>query len=179
MKKLILRILFITAIVSGTSAVRAQTLQTRNLSCQPTAEEILSIVKTVYNWAPSADGVLLTGELSVTGELEMSEKQLSLTRLLAMIGGVSKTSNGTIYVIRQTGKNGTNIKFEIDLNAVKQGRASDLMLEKGDLVFAPRNCANGKLMMPSKPANPLKLLKQKSPPGTDVPKNMNNKRNSV
>ncbi|MEJ7700875.1 MAG: hypothetical protein WKF71_14685 [Pyrinomonadaceae bacterium] len=97
---------------------------------------------------------------------------LSLTQTLATIGGVLKTANHPLYLIRQSAEDKTKIKLEIDLREIKQGRAKDVWLEKGDVVFVSRGCVDGKLLPPLKP------VYRRMPPGVDYPISIPNKKNA-
>jgi len=75
-------------------------------------------------------------------------------------------------LIRQSAEDKTKIKLEIDLREIKQGRAKDVWLEKGDVVFVSRGCVDGKLLPPLKP------VYRRIPSGVDYPINIPNKRNA-
>ena len=180
MRKVILSVLFATLILFDKSEVHAQESLTKDKSCQPSAEEILSVIKSVYNLSPLPEGVLIAGEVwtgHIRGTKEVlslpqTSEWLSLTQTLATIGGVLKTANHTLYLIRQSAEDKTKIKLEIDLREIKQGRAKDVWLEKGDVVFVSRGCVDGKLLPPLKP------VYRRMPPGVDYPINIPNKRNA-
>ncbi len=65
MRKVILSVLFATLILFDKSEVHAQESLTKDKSCQPSAEEILSVIKSVYNLSPLPEGVLIAGEEQV------------------------------------------------------------------------------------------------------------------
>jgi hypothetical protein len=102
-------------------------------------------------------GEVWTGHIRGTKEvlsLPQTSEWLSLTQTLATIGGVLKTANHTLYLIRQSAEDKTKIKLEIDLREIKQGRAKDVWLEKGDVVFVSRGCVDGKLLTAAKAGIP-------------------------
>lgn len=135
---------------NGQVEIRAQKSSVKENSCQQSAEEILSLIKSVYNFSPHPEKVLVAGEFKITNHVELPENPLTLTQVIAMFGGVLKTSNGSVYLIREFGGNNAKTKLEINLNDIKQGRVKDVFLEKGDVVFAPRVCSDGKILPPTK-----------------------------
>lgn len=169
MRKLILGILFTILILLGKVEVYSQTFLPKENSCQPSAEEILSVIKNAYNLSPVSDGVLIAGEIR-TGHILTSKVELSLFQAIAIVGGVLKTAKQPVYLIRQAADDKTKIRLEIDLRDIKQGRAKDRMLEKGDTVFVLRGCVDGKLLPPKGP------IYLRRPAGTDYPINTPNKR---
>ncbi len=161
MSKVIICVLLTILVFLGRGEVYAQTSLAKENPCQPSAEEILSVIKFVYKWSPSPKKVLITGEVRTIGYLHIPEEPLSLIQVVAMIGGVLKTARGPVYLIRQSSEDKTKSKLEIDLIGIKQGREKDVILEKGDVIFVPRGCVDGKLL---------------PPPGTDFPIRVPNKR---
>lgn len=125
--------------------------------CQPTAEDILSATNPVKNWNPSFDGILAVGELKSTGNTLSAKEPLSLTQVIAMVGGILKTAQSPIYLIRQS-ENGTRNKIEIDINKIKRGQEKDINLRKGDILFVSRGCTNGKLLPATKKILPFLQL---------------------
>ena len=119
-------------------------------SCEPPAEEILLIVKSVYGLTPSPKNVWIAGEIQGGwGVLRLPKEQLSLHQVIAQLGGVLRTASGSIYIIRQPHESQTKSKLEVDLKEIKQGLAKDVKLKNGDLVFVARGCAGGKLLRPT------------------------------
>jgi len=123
--------------------IYAQQSSPKEICCQQSAEEILSEIDTVYDLSPASDKVLVAGEVYAP-QLLASEKNLSLTQALAMVGGFSKFARLSVYLLRQAIDGEARTVMEIDLRQIKTGQTKDILLENGDVVFVPRRCANGK-----------------------------------
>lgn len=166
MTKLKISLLLLLFLSSG--AVIKVKAQSKTNSCRPTVEEILFAINPVKDWNPDIDGVLAAGEFkSNTGIKIDKENPLSVSQLIAMVGGIPLAfRNQPIYLIRQPidkAKDG----IQIDWNAIKKGQAEDIRLEKGDILFIPRGCENGKLLSPTK-----SIFQEKVPKGVDAPINL-------
>ncbi len=72
-----------------------------------------------------------------------------LTEALALMGGVWKTSNGSVYLIRQSFEDETKSKLDVNLREIEQGRINDAVLQAGDVIFVARGCSDGKLLSPT------------------------------
>jgi hypothetical protein len=160
MRKIVLSILFTIIIFLGKGNVQAQLYLPEANPCDVSAEEILSVIKSVYNLSPISEEVLIAGEIR-TGYLRVPKEPLSVIQAFAMVGYSLKTASFRFYLIRQT--EGKANKLEIDLRDIKKGRAKDVILEKGDVIFVPRGYVDGKLLQPSEP------VYLRVPRGTDYP----------
>lgn len=82
-----------------------------------------------------ASDVYVMGAVAHPGNYPLNE-QMRLTRALANAGGLAKYSFGThVAVIRGT-LNNPRIAI-VDFKAIERGRAMDLLLQAGDLVYVP------------------------------------------
>jgi len=63
MKKVIISVLFTIVILLGKGEIHAQTSLPKDNFCQPSAEEILSVIESVYNRSTFPKGVLIAGEV--------------------------------------------------------------------------------------------------------------------
>lgn len=151
MKKVLVSVLFIIVILSGKGEVNAQTILPDNRFCQPSAEEVLAVIESAYKWSAFPKGVLIAGEVRAIKDLRLYEDQqpMFLTEALAMMGGVWKSANGSVYLIQQSLEDKTKSKLEIKLKEIKQGRINDLVLQAGDIIFVARGCSDEKLLMPT------------------------------
>lgn len=158
MKKLIIIGLFAIVIFAGTGEICAQSSAPTNTPCQPSAEEVLSLIKSAFNLSPVSDAVLVAGEVPAGGQhLRVSENLITLTQGIAMAGGILKTGSGLIYVIRGSAEGEKKTKLEISYKDIKQGRTKDLIVERGEVIFVPRGCSKGKLLKPSPKQSPAQL----------------------
>lgn len=169
MKIKICSLLFLgLVLLSGKISVYAQNTIPKQISCEPTAEEILSIIKSVYDYSPNSERILIVGEVRSPSFLIPSKYQVSLTQTIATVGGTLKSAGKSVYVVRLTDRNKN--KFNLNLTAIKKGEIKDFLLEKGDVVFVPRICVNGKML------SPIKFYRNS--PGVDSPIRISDKPNS-
>ncbi len=138
--------------------VCAQQSSLKEKPCQQSAKEILSEIETVYDLSPAPDKVLVAGEV-FRSQLIASEKPLSLTQALAIVGGFSRVARLSVYLLRQATNGEVRTVLEIDLREIKAGRTKDLLLEDGDVVFVPRRYSTGKTVpFKDAPIKPLRLI---------------------
>lgn len=173
MRKFVFCVSLAAVILLAEGEIHAQNSLSKANSCQPSAEEILSVIKSAYGLSPGSEAVLIAGEIQ-TLLLRIPEKRLSATRpsepftatkILAMLGGALKTAKHPFYLIRKSGGGEAETVSEVDLREIKKGRAIDLEVKNGDVIFVPRGCVGGKLMPPAKTPNRNFI------PGTDYPIN--------
>lgn len=173
MREIIFSVLLALIVFSSKGEVRGQESLPKDNSCQPSAEEILFLVKSTYNLVPNAEGVIVAGEVYLTTNISLKEepnlslqpyKPLWTAQLVAMVGGFSKNAEHPFYLIRESSEEKTKIKQEIDLREIKAGRAKDVQVEKGDVIFVGRGCSDGRLL-------PTKKRKEQKAKGglTDSP----------
>lgn len=150
MKNTIIRVFFIIVMLSSVNEIYAQNLLTEKKSCRPSAEEILSIIKTTFGASPPSNGVLIAGEIGGRrfGFSDFA-KPLHFTHAIKWIGGIKKTGSGLIYVIRQIDKDKPMSLVETDIKIENQKYPKDLLLENGDVVFVPRPCRGGEFLPPT------------------------------
>jgi hypothetical protein len=155
MRNVILSVLFVIVILFSKVEVYTQTALAKEKSCQPSTEEILSLIKSAFNALPNDEKVLVAGELKAGSTyLHIPEgRPLTLNMAIAMMGGLKKEGPRLIYVIRQSANDETRNKLEFNYDNIKKGRTKDLVLEKGDVVFVPRGCSDGKLLQPKTQMN--------------------------
>jgi hypothetical protein len=134
------------------------------ISCDPAAKEILEGIKSAYEVLPDAEKFLIIGESRSAGFIPRPNQPVTLTQIIAMTGGMLKTAGKSIYIIRQS-DSGPN-KLELDYNAIRRGETKDLLLEKGDVIFIPRTCADGKILLPTKLPQNSPLISSKGSGGT-------------
>ena len=72
MKKAFLAVLITLIVFVAETEVYAQTPLPRQNACKPSAEEILSLIKTAYNISPETESVLVTGEVQGVQKLRYS-----------------------------------------------------------------------------------------------------------
>lgn len=170
--------MFTAVILLNKSEINAQISLPEDNFCQPSAEEILSVIKSAYDLSPTSEGVIIAGEIR-TSRLIIEKspvlttrpyEPLLLTQILAASGGTFRTAKHPFYLIRESVEEKTKIKLEIDLRHIKQGRVKDIAIEKGDVIYISRGCIYGKLLPPTKPTNP------REPIWTDYPNGFPNQR---
>lgn len=83
--------------------------------------------------------VFLSGEVNKPGAIELATQDtVSLSKALAMAGGVTHTAKPTKTVIRHINAKGQETAFAfVDLKKVLTGKAKDLTLTDGDVVIVP------------------------------------------
>jgi hypothetical protein len=173
MKKIIISVLFTIVILLGKGEATAQTSLPKDNFCQPSAEEVLLVIESTYKWSTFSKGVLIAGEVRAIKDLRLYEDQqlMVLTEALALMGGVWKTANGSVYLIRQSSESETKFKLEVNLREIKQGRINDVVLQAGDVIFVARGCSDGKLLLPTTKEKKLQRTNL-----TDQPTPINDKR---
>ena len=149
MRKLIFSVLLAAIILLGNEEIQAQKSLPKEDYCQPSAEEILSVIKSTYNLSPTSEGVVIAGEIQ-TLHIREAKEPLTLTQVIASAGGVLKTASDLVYLIRLSNEDESKSKQEIKLSDIKRGLIKDVILERGDVVFMPRGCVDGKLLPPTK-----------------------------
>lgn len=152
MKKLILSALFALVVLLSKVEVSAQTSLPEQNTCQPPAEEILSVIKSVYSASPNTESVLIAGEVRAGAtRLWLCERPLTLRLAIAVSGGVLKSASQPYYLIRRSAEDKTKTILEVSLSDIKRGLAKDMKLERGDVIFVSRGCLDGKLLQPTNP----------------------------
>lgn len=152
MKKIILGVIFALFVLITETEVYAQTFSSKKKSCQPSAQEILSLIKTVYNLPPKAESVLIAGEVHSIMELRhYQERRLTISLALAVTGRSIRTVNQPVYVIRWSNVDQTKTLLEINIADTLKGLVKDFELEMGDVVFVSKGCSDGKLLPPTEP----------------------------
>ena len=155
---LITAIVFLAFAFGRLETVYAQESLPKEVSCQQSAQEILSEINAVYRLSPATEKVLIAGEV-LQSQLITTEKPLSLTEALAMVGGVTRYARRSVYVLERVSESESKIRLEIDLREIYKGRAADPKVEKGDVVYVPRRCSAGKtLPFTDAPIKPLRLI---------------------
>jgi polysaccharide export outer membrane protein len=83
--------------------------------------------------------VFLSGEVNKPGAIELATQDtVSLTKALAMAGGITHTAKPTKTVIRHINSKGQETAFAfVDLKKILNGKAKDLTLTDGDVVIVP------------------------------------------
>lgn len=114
---------------------------------QPSSKELLSIIKSIYNLSPFNEGTLIVGEIKIgCWKYRLSDNPLLLDRALVQLGWVIKPERLPFYLIRQSSDEKAKLLLEIGLRKNKQLLSSQVILEKGYVVFVPRGCVDGKLL---------------------------------
>ena len=79
--------------------------------------------------------IYLTGYFTAPREIVMKDN-MTLTRAVAMAGGLQKLAKGTLYIYRQVkGKVGPD-KMMVDFNAIREGKKPDVPLQAYDIIDA-------------------------------------------
>jgi len=83
--------------------------------------------------------VFLSGEVNKPGAIELTTQDtVSLTKALAMAGGVTHTAKPGKTVIRHINSKGQETAFAfVDLRKILSGKAKDLTLTDGDVIIVP------------------------------------------
>lgn len=83
--------------------------------------------------------VFLSGEVNKPGGIELATQDtVSLSKALAMAGGITHTAKPGRTVIRHINSKGQETAFAfVDLNKILSGKAKDLTLTDGDVVIVP------------------------------------------
>jgi polysaccharide export outer membrane protein len=85
--------------------------------------------------------VYLAGEFNKPGAIELvTQDSVSLTKALAMAGGLSHTASAGHTVIRHINEQNQETAFAyVDLKLILNGKAKDLTLTEGDVVIVPNS----------------------------------------
>lgn len=85
--------------------------------------------------------VYLVGEVAKPGAIELvTQDVVSLTKALAMAGGLTRTSSPGKTMIRHIGASGTETAVAfVNVKQILSGKARDLLLSDGDIVVVPSN----------------------------------------
>jgi polysaccharide export outer membrane protein len=83
--------------------------------------------------------VYLSGEVNKPGAIELiTQEQVSLTKALAMAGGVTHVAKPSRTMIRHINSKGQETAFAfVDMKKIMTGKAKDLILSEGDVVVVP------------------------------------------
>lgn len=83
--------------------------------------------------------VFLSGEVNKPGAIELATRDtVSLSKALAMAGGITHTAKPGRTVIRHINSKGQETAFAfVDLKKILSGKAKDLTLSDGDVVIVP------------------------------------------
>jgi polysaccharide export outer membrane protein len=83
--------------------------------------------------------VFLSGEVNKPGAIELTTQDtVSLSKALAMAGGITHTAKAGRTVIRHINAKGQETAFAfVDLKKILSGKAKDLTLTDGDVVIVP------------------------------------------
>ena len=83
--------------------------------------------------------VYLSGEVNKPGAIELiTQEQVSLTKALAMAGGVTHVAKPSRTMIRHINSKGQETAFAfVDMKKIMAGKAKDLILSEGDVVVVP------------------------------------------
>jgi polysaccharide export outer membrane protein len=83
--------------------------------------------------------VFLAGEVNKPGAIELlTQDQVSLTKALAMAGGVTHVAKPSRTMIRHINGKGQETAFAfVDMKKIMTGKAKDLILSEGDVVIVP------------------------------------------
>jgi polysaccharide export outer membrane protein len=85
--------------------------------------------------------VYISGEVNRPGAIELAtQSRVSITKVVAMAGGLTRTSSAKKTMIRRVNAQGieTAVSF-VDLNKILSGKARDIELGEGDIVIVPSN----------------------------------------
>lgn len=85
--------------------------------------------------------VFLSGEVNKPGAIELTTQDtVSLSKALAMAGGITHTAKPSHTVIRHINSKGQETAFAfVDLRKILNGKAKDLTLTDGDVVIVPNS----------------------------------------
>ena len=83
--------------------------------------------------------VFVYGEVKTPGAIPfLSSKKITLLQAIAQAGGPTEWANKRGVIIkRRDKKSGKEIKIPANLKSIISGRASDIVLEEGDIVIVP------------------------------------------
>jgi protein involved in polysaccharide export with SLBB domain len=83
--------------------------------------------------------VFLAGEVNKPGAIELiTQDEVSLTKALAMAGGITHVAKPSRTMIRHINAKGQETAFAfVDMKKIMMGKAKDLILSEGDVVIVP------------------------------------------
>jgi hypothetical protein len=143
-RALALLLIFFFQAASGENITQAQEKVPDYFWCPKTAEQILSHIKTYVNLSPDPEKILIVGEVRMQRLLIFPEKPPTLMQALAMSGGLLKTSNLYVYLIRRLPEEEMIVDWEFSVKDIRHGIVRDVPLKKGDVIYAPGICINGR-----------------------------------
>ena len=83
--------------------------------------------------------VSVLGQVNEAGSIDYRDG-LSLVQAVSLAGGLSAFAGPTrVKVTRRTGRGEETVTFEVSLSAIFNGKAEDLVLRPGDIVFVPES----------------------------------------
>lgn len=83
--------------------------------------------------------VSVLGQVNEAGSIDYRDG-LSLVQAVSLAGGLSAFAAPTrVKVTRRTGRGEETVTFEVSLSAIFNGKAEDLVLRPGDIVFVPES----------------------------------------
>lgn len=81
--------------------------------------------------------VSILGQVNDSGSLGWRDG-LTLVQAVSLAGGLTPyAAPGRVKLTRRTGRGDETVTFEVSLTAIVEGRAEDLVLRPGDIVFVP------------------------------------------
>ena len=85
--------------------------------------------------------VYITGEVIKPGAIELATQDtVSLTKALAIAGGVNRTAKPSKTMIRHINENGVETALAVvDVQKILSGKAKDILLSDGDILIIPNN----------------------------------------
>lgn len=121
--------------------------------CKST-EGILFELNVTEAWPVASDQVLVTGNVWSPQPLKL-RISITVTMALAMVGGVREGSSRRIHLIKQSSDHEPKIETVIDLGNMMKGRAPDVKLSGGEIVYVSESCAPAK---PNRPIDPVRII---------------------
>lgn len=90
---------------------------------------------------PKADMVYVMGSVSQTGGFLLSDRRgVSVIQAIAMAGGLQRyAAKRSSRIMRPDGTEGGYSEIPLDLKAILGGKASDIYLQKDDVLFIPKS----------------------------------------
>lgn len=83
--------------------------------------------------------VSVLGQVNEAGSIDYRDG-LSLVQAVSLAGGLSAfAAPSRVKVTRRTGRGEETVTFDVSLTAIFDGRAEDLVLRPGDIVFVPES----------------------------------------
>jgi protein involved in polysaccharide export with SLBB domain len=103
---------------------------------------LLADVHTARSQEPSIERARVVGAVT-TPQWIYFKASLTLTRAIAMVGGVLRGSHTERVIITRQTQGSVNAKVEVNLEAIIKGRAPDIVLQPNDIVYVPGKKSNG------------------------------------